>query len=226
MPYKKPLRKTGIAEPHYWHFIKLCWFIVHFEDIQDEISIRKFCREFKEIVINKGIIEKVEQEFNLEWDWWNEDGTHKEPDYDKLMNPKSKPKKYGWYTQYPVFKTDRLQSLENSEREKFIRNIPNLAKSCYTTIQHCEEREDWFKMMEDETGKPFDYPRNKNTDTKRNEVELWMDIIGLNKEEPEIPEDAPNVTLPIVDNPVWLDKNALAARNAFIWENLPKRGEG
>ena len=223
MPYKKPLREKGIREPPYWHFIKLCWFMVHFEDIFDEISIRKFCKNFNELVVSCGIIEKIESEFGLEWNYYNDDGTFKEPNYDTLMNP-SKPKKYKWYVHYPIFKTDRLQLIENSEREKFIRNIPNLTKSCYDTINHCAKREKKFDQIETETGGGMDYPRNKNTDTKRNEVEMLMNIIGLDKSD-DSPEDKSTELTPIVDNPPWLNKDELKARNDYVWDNLPNRDD-
>ena len=225
MPYKKPLREKGIREPPYWHFIKLCWFMVHFEDIFDKISIRKFCIDFIELVISKGIIEKIELEYGLTWEWNNEDGTPIIPDYDKLMNPNSKPKKYKWYAHYPIFKTDRLQLIENSEREKFIRNIPNLTKSCYDTINHCAKREKQFDQIETETGGGMDYPRNKNTDTKKNEVEMLMNIIGLDKSD-DIPDNNMPELTPIIENPSWLNKDELKARNDYVWDNLPKRDGG
>ena len=222
MPYHKPLNKKGKREPPYWHFIKLCWFMVHFDDIFDEISIRKFCINFFELVISKGIIEKIESEFDLEWIWFDEDGIPEKPDYDKLMSPKSKPKYYEWYSQYPTFKTDRLQLIENTEREKFIRNIPNIAKGCYTTIKHCESRETWFDEMERKTGKPFDYPRNKNPDTQKNEVEIWKDIVNITNED-ETSEDVQSGIIPIEHNPPWLDEKQLKARNDYVWDMLPKR---
>lgn len=181
MPYKKPLREKGIREPPYWHFIKLCWFRVHFDDVLHEISIRKFCKNFFELVVFKGIIEDLELEYNLEWDYFDDEGNILIPDYDKLMNPKSKPKKYKWYDHYPIFRTDRLNNIDNSELEKYIRMKPELNNHSIRVIRTCNKRDIHFNKIENETGKNMDYHRNKNSETRRNEETAWCQRVGVDE---------------------------------------------
>ena len=88
MPYKTPLRKPKVRESVFAHTVKLCWFYVKFEDINNKITLKKFCDEFEEIVVIGGIWEKVLTEFDIDCDLHKKDGTIHKPVYKKLFGKK------------------------------------------------------------------------------------------------------------------------------------------
>ena len=186
MPYKKPLRKKGVRESPFAHFIKLSWFEVHFRDIQNKISRREFCINFKKHVIDTGIIEDIESEYNLCWNFYNDDGSMKQPNYDNDLHCNEWIKKYEWNTQYSNFKSDKLGSVEMTERERYIRNLPNLNNKDYDLIDTCYKKEKEFQLREKETGKDMTYYRNKNNDTISNADDRLRKRNGFDKTKLEV----------------------------------------
>ena len=185
MPYKKPLCEKGVRERPYAHFIKLCWFEVHFQDIQNKISFRKFCKNFKQIMENTTIIEDIEAEYDLEWSYYNEDGSLKEPNYEDIKCNKWR-KKYKYSELYGIYKSDKLQSVEMTEREKYIRNLPKLNNHDYDLLDTCYEKEEEYQEKEKTTGKDMTYYRNKNNDTISNTDERLRKRNGFDKTKVEL----------------------------------------
>lgn len=185
MPYKKPLCKKGVRERPYAHFIKLCWFEVHFRDINNKISFRKFCKNFKQIMEDTTIIEEIEQAYDLEWDYYNENGDICEPNYEDIKSNKWR-KKYEYAELYGKFKADKLASVEMTEREKYIRNLPKLNNHDYELLDTCYDKEKEFKIREEETGKDMTYYRNKNSDTISNTDDRLRKRNGLDKTKLEV----------------------------------------
>lgn len=181
MPYKKPLCEKGVRERPYAHFIKLCWFEIHFKDIHNEISFRKFCKNFQQIIGNTTIIEDLEAEYNLEWNYYNEDGSLKEPNYEDIKCNKWR-KKYKYSELYKKFKADKLGSTEMSEREKYIRNMAKLNTQDYKLLDRCYEKEEEYTIDEMNGGKDKTYYRNKNNDTISNIDERLRKRNNLTKE--------------------------------------------
>lgn len=167
MPYKTPLRKPKVRESVFAHTVKLCWFYVKFEDINNKITLKKFCDEFEEIVVIGGIWEKVLTEFDIDCDLHKKDGTIHKPVYKKLFGKKGWINLYGWNTLYPQFKSDKLMSTEVTERERYIRNMRKLNSNDYELLDRCYDKEDEYATIED-GGKDMTYYRNKNNDTISN----------------------------------------------------------
>lgn len=185
MPYKKPLCEKGVRERPYAHFIKLCWFKVHFNDIKNEISFRKFCKNFAKLMESTTIIQDIETEYNLEWNYYNEDGSLKEPNYEDIKCNKWR-KKYKYSELYQKFKSDNLMSVEMTERERYIRNMANLNNKDYDLIDTCYEKEKEFQIREKETGKDMTYYRNKNNDTISNADDRLRKRNGFDKTKLEV----------------------------------------
>ena len=157
MPYKTPLRKKGVSETVFAHTVKLCWFTIKFEDIHNEITLKKFCEDFEEIVISDGIWEKVITEFNINCDLHKKDGSIHKPNYDKLFRKDGWINKYEWKKQYPQFKADKLMSSDETERERYIRYTRKMNDEDYDSLNDCYQR----KKEEDLNV----YQNNKNEET-------------------------------------------------------------
>jgi len=137
MPYKTPLRKKGVSETTFAHTVKLCWFHVKFEDIQNKITLKKFCDDFERIVVSGGIWEKVLSDYNIDCDLHKKDGSIHKPNYDKLFRKDGWINKYEWKTQYPIFKSDMLMSSEETERERYIRFTRKMNDEDYNSLNQC-----------------------------------------------------------------------------------------
>lgn len=185
MPYKKPLCEKGVRERPYAHFIKLCWFEVHFRDIKNEISFRKFCKNFKKIMEDTTIIEDIESDYGLEWEYYNEDGSLKEPNYEDIKSNQWR-KKYKYKELYGVFKSDKLMSTEVTEREKYIRHMAKLNSHDYDLLDRCYEKEDEYTAIEESNGKDMTYYRNKNNETISNTDERLRKRNGFDKTKLEV----------------------------------------
>ena len=168
MPYKTPLRKPKVRESVFAHTVKLCWFYIKFEDIQDKITLKKFCDEFEKMVVIGGIWEKVLSEFEIDCDLHKEDGTLHKPNYKKLFGKKGWINLYDWKEQYPKFKADKLMSSEETEREKYIRYMAKLNQNDFNLLDRCYDKEEEYTTIEETGGKDMTYYRNKNNDTISN----------------------------------------------------------
>lgn len=186
MPYKTPLRKPKVRETVFAHAVKLCWFYVKFEDINNKISLKKFCEEFEKIVIDGGVWEKIISEYNIDCDLYKKDGTIHKPNYKKLFSRKGWINLYEWNTLYPVYKSDMLQSVEVTEREKYIRNMRKLNQKDYDLLDVCYDKEDEYVSTEDDGGKDMTYYRNKNNDTISNIDERLRRRNGFDKTKVEL----------------------------------------
>lgn len=186
MTYKQPLRKKGVRESLFAHFIKLCWFEVHFRDIQNKISRRQFCINFQKHVVDAGIIEEIESEYNISWNFYNDDGSIKEPNYDNDLYCNEWIKKYEWNELYLKFKSDKLMSTEVTEREKYLRNLSKLNSQDYDLLNTCFEKEKEFQIREATTGKDMTYYRNKNSDTISNTDDRLRKRNGFDKTKVEL----------------------------------------
>lgn len=185
MPYKTALRKKGVRESPFAHFIKLCWFEVHFKDVNNRISRREFCINFQKHVVDTGIIENIENEYGLCWNFYNADGTIKTPNYDNDLYCNEWIKKYEWDEQYPIFKSDKLMSTEVTEREKYIRNMAKLNSNDYDLLDTCYSKEEEYKSKEAD-GKDMTYYRNKNNETISNTDERLRKRNGFDKTKLEL----------------------------------------
>lgn len=225
MPYKKPIRKKGVRESFFAHFIKLCWFEVHYKDINNKISRREFCINFKKHVIDTGIIENIEVDYGLSWDFYNEDGSIKTPNYDNDLYCNEWIKKYEWDTQYPIFEANKLMSTPDTEREKYYRNMPWLNQQDYELMETCHEKEKEYLQKEKETGKDMTYYRNKNNETKSQTDERLRKRIGVNEENINIKSENTNnnLNVNITDKEV-LDENADTFER-FITRRMRKADE-
>ena len=189
MPYKTPLRKNGVRESPFAHFIKLCWFEVHFKDINNKISRREFCINFEKHVVDTGIIEDIENEYNLSWTFYNKDGSYKTPNYDNDLYCNEWIKKYQWNTLYPIFKSEKLMSTEETEREKYIRHMARLNSNDYDLLDRCYVKEEEYTSIEESGGKDMTYYRNKNNDTISNIDERLRKRNGFDKTKVELNGD-------------------------------------
>lgn len=122
MPYRKPLHIKGAWEPPHLHYLKLCWFEVHFEDVTDEISRKYFVEHFFEIAESRSLYEKMEEIYGLKWEYFNDDGTPKKYNWE-VLDKNSVFTRYQWKEQYPIFKTDKLQLTNDTARERVERSI-------------------------------------------------------------------------------------------------------
>lgn len=130
MTWRKPLIKPGVREPPYLHYIKLCYFECHFEDVTNEISRKYFIEHFYEIAKNMALFEKIEKNYGISFSFKNKDGTPKTFDYDS-MHKNQIFGKYEWDSQYENFKMDKLKrttdtALERLERIKDIETIEDM----------------------------------------------------------------------------------------------------
>ena len=185
MPYKKPLCEKGVRERPYAHFIKLCWFEIYFKDIHNEISFRKFCKNFKHLMETTTTIQDIENEYGLEWDYYNEDGSIKQPNYEDIKCNKWR-KKYKYPELYAQFKSDKLMSTEVSEREKYIRNMSKLNNQDYILLDRCYDKEQEYTTIEETGGKDMTYYRNKNNDTISNIDDRLRKRNGFDKTKLEV----------------------------------------
>jgi len=189
MPYKTPLRKKGVREPVFAHTVKLCWFHIKYEDINNKITLKKFCDEFEEMVVNGGIWEKVLTEFDIDCDLHKKDGTIHKPVYKQLFSRKGWINAYEWKEQYLKFKSDMLMSTEETEREKYIRHMARLNSNDYDLLDRCYVKEKEYTSVEENDGKDMTYYRNKNNDTISNIDERLRKRNGFDKTKVELNGD-------------------------------------
>lgn len=189
MPYKKPLQKKGVKETTFAHTVKLCWFHIKFNDIQDKITLKKFCDDFEKIVVEDGIWEKVVTDYDIDCDLYKKDGTLHKPNYDKLFRKTGWINKYEWKTLYPIFKSDMLMSTEETEREKYIRHMARLNSNDYDLLDRCYVKEEEYTSIEESGGKDMTYYRNKNNDTISNIDERLRKRNGFDKTKVELNGD-------------------------------------
>ena len=194
-------------ETQYAHDTKVLYCKYKFEDIYDEKNLTDFAKWLHESITN-GTIEwkykRIPHYKTIESKWFD---------------------RWDWEGCAKAYEEEMTQPLQNTARLIFEKRMLEDTITDFKTIDKLDDRNDRLFRDQKLNGTKNDYQIAKNEETKNSIWRRICDRLNLNSDT-EIPEDAPNVTLPIVDNPVWLDKNALAARNAFIWENLPKRGEG
>lgn len=122
MPYRKPIHKKGAWEPPRLHYLKLCWFEFHFDDVTDKTSRKYFIEHFFEIAESLGLFEKIEENYGIKWEFYNEDGTPKEYNYE-VLDKQCIFRRYEWKELYSIFKTDKLQSTRDTARERVERSI-------------------------------------------------------------------------------------------------------
>lgn len=193
MPYKKPLRKKGIREPPHLHFLKLCWFEYHFEDIYDETSRKHFIEHFREYDEKVGIIEKVESEHNLVWTYDDKNFNWESLDKHSVFT------KYEWEAQYKIFKTDKLQNTTLTARELFER------RTVKDTLINLKQEDEIDKQIErlnkeqSEEGLHHEYRIAKLHETKSN-IELRVSKrLGLDEQNLNIKMDSNNEEIDLTD---------------------------
>ena len=91
---------------------------------------------------------------------------------------------------------------DNSEMEKYIRQKSFFNRKDSEVMRTCYDKEDNFKVIEEESGKDMTYYRNKNSETISTTEERWRRRLGLDKE-----TDAPNQTHNIPLNPEHEDQH-------------------
>lgn len=187
MPYKKPMKGKGKSERPFAHAVKLCWFLVQFEDPYHKITLKKFCEEFEEIIKQRQIIEILGGEYGIEWTFYNDDGSLCKPNYEtarKTWSPN-----YNWREQYRIFKSDRLMNTEDSEREKYLRHISKMNQHDFNLLNRCYAKEQEYTDTEENGGKDMTYYRNKNNDTISNIDERLRKRNGFDKTKVELNGD-------------------------------------
>lgn len=187
MPYKKPMKGKGKNERPFAHAVKLCWFLVQFEDPYHKITLKKFCDEFEEIIKQRQIIEILGGEYGIEWTFYNDDGSLCKPNYEtarKTWSPN-----YNWREQYRIFKSDRLMNTEDSEREKYLRHISKMNQKDFNLLNRCYDKEKEYTSVEENDGKDMTYYRNKNNDTISNIDERLRKRNGFDKTKVEFNGD-------------------------------------
>lgn len=165
MPYHSPLKQKGKQESPFAHAVKLCWFILRFKDIKEEYTLKRFCRDFPQIIETMSIFEILSSEYGIEWTFYNKDGSICLPDYRLVTQVWIK--KYEWREQYPVFKSERLMSTKQTEREKYIRKMQELCDNDLNIIDNCYNKESEY-LVREENGKDMTYYRNTNNETISN----------------------------------------------------------
>lgn len=145
MTWRKPLIKPGVREPPYLHYIKLCWFEYHFEDVTDEASRKYFIEHFYEIAKDMAIFEKIEKNYGISFNFKNKDGTPKTFDYDS-MHKNQIFGKYEWDDLYKLFKIDKLKNTTNTARERVERSMD---KDTITDLKQLQETDKDFDESED-----------------------------------------------------------------------------
>ncbi len=209
MPYHKRLRKKGVNEKIFPHSVKLLWFEVHFDDIYDEISLYYFCTHFSEIIKSRGI----------EWEFKNEDGSLKTPDYRTVKTKWYD--KYEWETQYPIFKTDKLQATRNTARERIERRLDKDTIIDLKQLDSFDEKHEKLIQQEKREGIDNTYRINKNQETKNMVTQRLYDRVGYNIES----EDNTPENIPVDTNPAWEDDQFLEQRREMLWSLVNKRGD-
>ena len=121
MSYRKPLVKKGVREPPYLHFLKLCWFEYHFQDVTDETSKKHFIENFFEIAEDMALFETIEKNYGITWNFYNKDGTKKTYNYETLWK-NGYFSKYEWDNQYEDFKIDKLKHTHDTACERIERS--------------------------------------------------------------------------------------------------------
>lgn len=223
MPYKTRLRKKGVNERPFAHAVKLCWFILKFQDTRHKYTLEKFCEEFEQILKTQGILEILSDEYGIEWTYFNDDGSFCTPKYTTLTSTWIRNNE--WREQYPIFKADRLISTPDTEREKYYRNMTRLNQQDYELMETCHEKEKEYRQKEKETGKDMTYYRNKNNETKSQTDERLRKRIGVNEENIKIKSENTNnnLNVNITDKEV-LDENADTFER-FITRRMRKADE-
>jgi len=180
MPYRKPLKENGTSERPYAHAVKLCYFLVKFQRVNNPYDLKYFCTHFDEIVETYHLLEILEDEFGITWTYFNDDGSICKPKYEtacKRWKPNNK-----WEEQYPIFKSDRLMSSDQTELEKYIRQKAYFNRKDSELMGTCYDKENDYKAAEDK-GKDMTYYRNKNNETISTTEERWRKRLGLDKED-------------------------------------------
>ena len=186
MPYKKPLRKKGVREPHHLHFLKLCWFEIHFEDIYDEISRKNFIENFFKYDEKVGIIEKVESEYNLVWSYDKKNFDWENLDKHSIFT------KYEWDSQYKIFKTDKLQNTKLTARELYERRT---VKDTITNLKQEDDIDKQIERLSEEQSKDglhHEYRIAKLHETKSNIEQRVSKRLGLDEQNLNIKMDSTN----------------------------------
>lgn len=166
MPYKTRLRKEGVNERPFAHAVKLCWFILKFQDTRHKYTLEKFCKDFEKILKTQGILEILSDEYGIEWTYFNDDGSFCTPKYSTVTSTWIRNNE--WREQYPRFKADRLMSTEDTEREKYIRYMAKLNQNDFNLLDRCYDKEKEYTAIEENGDKDMTYYRNKNNDTISN----------------------------------------------------------
>ena len=180
MPYKKPLRKKGVREPHHLHFLKLCWFELHFEDIYDEISRKNFIENFFKYDEKVGIIEKVESEYNLVWSYDKKNFDWENLDKHSIFT------KYEWDSQYKIFKTDKLQNTKLTARELYERRT---VKDTITNLKQEDDIDKQIERLSEEQSKDglhHEYRIAKLHETKSNIEQRVSKRLGIAKKDDDV----------------------------------------
>lgn len=199
MPYKTRLQKKGVNEQPFAHAVKLCWFILQFEDVHHKYSLQKFCNQFCDVISSMSILEILQDDYGIDWTFYNEDGKVCTPDYDLVKG--TWVKKYEWREQYPQFKADRLMSSDETELEKYIRQKAYFNRKDSELMETCYNKETDYKVAEAD-GKDMTYYRNKNSETISATEERWRTRLGLDNEVDKGPE---TISIPI--NPEHEDQH-------------------
>lgn len=185
MPYKKPLHIKGAWENPRLHYLKLCWFEVHFEDVTEEISRKHFIENFFEYAESMGLYEKIENIYGITWEWYNEDGSKREYNY-TVLDKQCIFSRYHWKSQYAIFKTDRLQSTHNTACERVERSKDKDTLDDIKEYQKVTERIAVLQRMQ-ENGEDCDKEIKQNEQTKsiisdRISKRLGLDELNVNVE--------------------------------------------
>lgn len=91
---------------------------------------------------------------------------------------------------------------DNSEMEKYIRQKSFFNRKDSEVMRTCYDKEDDFKVIEEESGKDMTYYRNKNNETISAAEERWRKRLGLDKEETK---EVETVNIPV--NPEHEDQH-------------------
>lgn len=177
MTWRKPLIEPGIREPSYLHYLKLSWFVYHFEDITDETSRKHFIENFYEIAKNKDLFKIIETDYGIIFNFKNKDGTPKTYDYN-ILAKNNIFSKYQWKKLYEDFKIDKLKSTHNTARERVERSLD---KDTIIDLKQLQETDKDFDESED-AGDRLKIQKMKSLifDRIQKRVGLDEDTINLN----------------------------------------------
>jgi len=217
MPYKTRKRNGKKGESEFALAVKLCWFIYQFENPNNPIPLKKFCDEFEEIVEHGHILQILTDDYNVDWTFYNKDGSMCSPKYDTAR--KAWQPKYLWKEEYPQFKSDRLMSTDDSEMEKYIRQKSYFNRKDSEIMRTCYDKEnDYLKKEAEEDSKDMTYYRNKNQETITNIEERWRRRLGLDKE-----QEKPVERKTVPDNPEHENNEIDQAWNDHLWKLVQPR---